>query len=139
MEIFFEQINPHACKTYIFGKIDSDLFCKTFKEKWPNLGVERQSRLIFLLSRVGVYIMKPVQPDFLEGSMITTDILRIIWNVDERYQVEKRLVPLFCDESSAAMREALLQSALGAMKLSCDFSRNNRVVGAGEFVRGYYG
>jgi hypothetical protein len=123
-------------KTF-FRKIDSDLFCKTFKERWPNLGVEKQSRLIFLLSRVGVYIMKPIQPEFLEGSIRTIDILRIIWNVDERYPVEKRLVPLFCDESSAAMREALLQSTLGAMRLSCDFSRNNRVVGSGEFVRGY--
>ena len=117
-----------------FRKIDSDLFCKTFKERWPSLGINRQSKLIFLLSKVNVYIIKPTQHEFLEGSM-KKDILGVIWHVDERYPPEKSFVSLSCDESSVVMREALAQSTLGAMKLSCDFSRGNRVLGIKEFVK----
>jgi hypothetical protein len=122
-------------KTF-FRKIDSDLFCKTLKERWPGLGIKRQSTLIFLLSRINVCIMKPTQYEFLEGSM-KKDILVVKWHVDERYPPETSLVYLSCDEDSAAMREALAQSHLEAMKLSCDFSRNNRVVGTKGLVRCY--
>lgn len=123
--------------TTFFRRIDSNLFCRVLNEKWSNLGIERQSKLIFLLSRVNVYITKPVQPEFLKGSMKTEDILRITWHVDRRYPPEKCFVFLSCDESYAAMREALVQSALGVMELSCDLSRNDRVLGAEEFVRCY--
>lgn len=121
-------------KTF-FRKIDSDLFCKTLKERWPSLGIKRQSRLIFLLSRVDIYIIKPEQHAFLEGSMKTNDILAVLWNVDGRYPFDTCLVFLSCDESSSAMKEALTQSTLGAMKLICDFSRSDKVLGIEKYVK----
>jgi len=122
-----------SLKTF-FRQIDSDLFCKVFKERWPTLGIEMQSKLIFLLSKANVYIIKPTQHEFLEGSM-KKDILEIIWHVDERSPLEKRFVSLSCDESPAVMRKALAQSTLGVMKLSCDLSKSNRVLGAEKSVK----